>query len=270
MVCFCEFLYNILPNTASKVQAWAATGVFCLTGFMTYYARKALTSWKDQEKHQAEIELMRYLAKSHDIVTDLRIGSRDDIDEAGQNELKKYQGEFRPLKEKSIRLNVKLKQEEFEISEIRAKYTLAVSLLDLKNPLRDYYHFIADLLDSVKLKSKLFTFYVNSLDTAKKDFVEERENLEKLKEIGEKGFDDSSFKFLYINYNDALEDVTESYKLNKENWDMIFKNAKQIEMELFRPLIIHKKSARIDQKIKIHYDNANKYCDSYSNPKKSL
>lgn len=61
MYAICDFLKDILPTDAAKVQAWAAVGVLALTGRMAYYAKQALDTWRDQKHYDIYIDVKQKL-----------------------------------------------------------------------------------------------------------------------------------------------------------------------------------------------------------------
>lgn len=152
MNCICKFLYDILPTDADKVQAWAAIGGLCLTGIMTYYARQALNTWRNQEDHKFYLEAFEVLEEAVLFVND--IYRRSNLLLLTEEEKHKFLGiNNKNLKEtyrdvKSLKSFLSLK--EGMILKVQTVSNKSIALLSPSNPIRVFYTKLGDKVSSFR------------------------------------------------------------------------------------------------------------------------
>lgn len=258
MNCICEFLYQILPTSSSKVQAWASLLTAGVAGY-------ALNTWKKQGKHQAEVELMKYLTKSFNIICDIRNPFSGQLTESATKSIESTESQFHHLRRKGVLLTTKLDLYSQSIEITEEKYLLSISMLGTHNAIRKYYTFIKETIDDIKEKSSYFNFIVDSMDDAQKEFHKSGRELETLGEIDDNKFKKSDFGHRFITIEDAIAETRKRHNRNKERWDTILKGLKETENIIFRS-VFGRTNDEIHEKLTEYYNDAIEYCKNYSNP----
>ena len=69
---------------------------------MALYARRALNTWKDEEKHWTEIELMKFLKGSLNLIIDVRNRYSGTVSAPDKEKIEGYDGQFKNLLERSL------------------------------------------------------------------------------------------------------------------------------------------------------------------------
>lgn len=259
-----------IPNLTDWIQAVCAIFVLGLTGVMTLFARRALHTWKEEEKHRTEIELMRFLKGSVKLIVDLRNRHSGIVSGPDRQKIEEYDGQFQHLLKRSLVLKEKLRTKEPEINKVGAITILAISQLDEQNPLRVYYQYIDNLIEQIDREAKNYKFLVESMDDARNEFVDSGKRLERLNVMDDHSFAISRFADQHITLTDAIKEISTDHDLKKETWTTIYKNVKNAEETLFRRRIATDKDDGIHETLTLYYENAKKYCEQYSNPKRRL
>ena len=237
-----------------------------LTYWMYKVAQAALHTWKDQDKHQTEVELMKFLEKSNNLIFDLRNEYSGIISEDDQKKLDISNGQFSHLQEKSLRLQSKLKDNSTSIEEIRIKYILATSQLQTDNPLRSYYQYVKNTIDLIESQSKDYKFLVESMNAVRNEYLKSGKELEGLKQMNEESFLHSEYARHYINLTEANKTVEETHQMDKKRWDTILENVRSSESILF---FRHTNDVVFKDMTNL-YETAKTYCEQYSSPKGNL
>lgn len=259
-----------IPNITDWIQAGSAVLIFLLTALMACYAKRALNTWKDEEKHRTEIELMKFLKGSRNLIIDLRNRYSGTVSTPDKEKIEEYDGQFQHLLERSLKLKTKLETKESEIERVGMTTILAISQLDESNPLRIYYQYIDDLIDQIRISAKSYHFLVESMDSARNDFVESGKKIEKLKNTDDLSFKGSDLYHQYGTISEAKEQIEQEHKLKKESWEIILDNVNRTENTIFRRMVSGNKNDGIHDTIMLRYEAAKKYCEHYSNPKRKL